>query len=51
MHLNYQPIWLNFLFIFDCTVSKMWVPAGLPKQGFFVDHGDQYVRLRVSVPT
>ncbi|KAF2582527.1 hypothetical protein F2Q68_00005710, partial [Brassica cretica] len=24
---------------------------GLPKQGFFVDHGDQYVRLRVSVPT
>ncbi|KAG7593163.1 Chaperone J-domain superfamily [Arabidopsis thaliana x Arabidopsis arenosa] len=24
---------------------------GLPKQGFFVDHGDQYVRFRVNFPT
>ncbi|XP_010460597.1 PREDICTED: chaperone protein dnaJ 1, mitochondrial isoform X1 [Camelina sativa] len=24
---------------------------GLPRQGFFVDHGDQYVRFRVNIPT
>ncbi|CAA7015725.1 unnamed protein product [Microthlaspi erraticum] len=24
---------------------------GLPKEGFFVDHGDQYVRFRVKIPT
>uniref|UniRef100_A0A2N9IFC3 Chaperone DnaJ C-terminal domain-containing protein n=1 Tax=Fagus sylvatica TaxID=28930 RepID=A0A2N9IFC3_FAGSY len=24
---------------------------GLPKHGFIVDHGDQYVRFRVNFPT
>lgn len=49
---NYQiSLYGLTFFFFACTIFKMRVPAGLPKQGFFVDHGDQYVRLRVSVPT
>ena len=27
------------------------VAAGLPKHGFLVDHGDQYVCFRVNFPT
>ncbi|KAJ0739969.1 hypothetical protein HanOQP8_Chr06g0211661 [Helianthus annuus] len=25
--------------------------TGLPRKGFFVDHGDQYVRFRINFPT
>uniref|UniRef100_A0A7N2MGL6 Uncharacterized protein n=1 Tax=Quercus lobata TaxID=97700 RepID=A0A7N2MGL6_QUELO len=31
--------------------GQLLVLRGLPKRGFLVDHGDQYVRFHVNFPT
>lgn len=48
--LNKFLVLFSFLSWYFKSIFTIVVDAGLPKHGFFVHHGDQYVRFRVNLP-
>lgn len=47
---SFAQVYRPFVPCYWISIFTIVVDAGLPKHGYFVHHGDQYVRFRVNFP-